>query len=259
MRTHQDCISLLRSCKQIYIGGSLFDESLEQKLLKNQVPISIGYGMTETGPLISYSVTKEYKQGTCGKIVEGMSCRISPAGEILVRGENVMLGYYKDPEATARKIDADDWLHTGDAGYMDEDGYLYVTGRIGQDMIVLPNGENIHPEDIESKINALPEVEESLVLARDGHLVALIRLKGSQLRERRRLACRSSQGTQVSPPAADMGFSSVSQKSSKEYRLHILRTINPQLPLYSQLYDIEFLDKPLARTAKQTIKRYLYK
>ena len=133
-----------------------------------------------------------------------------------------MLGYYKDPEATARKIDKDGWLHTGDRGHLDKDGYLYVEGRLEQDMIVLPNGENIHPEDIERKINALPQVKESIVLARDGKLVAIV--------------------------VADT-----------DVRRHVLRTVNPELPLYSQLYDVEITDKPLQKTEKQTLKRYLYK
>ena len=235
IRTHQDWIFLLRTCKQIYIGGSIFDEEVENQLLTNNIPISIGYGQTETGPLISYSITAEYKQGTCGKIVEGMQAKFSPEGEILVKGENVMLGYYKNPEATVQKIDKDGWLHTGDAGYMDEDGYLYVTGRIGQDMIVLPNGENIHPEDIENKLNALPEIKESIVIAREGRLVALVVLEqGTKNKEQRPLTL-------------------------KEQRHAILRAINPQLPDYSQLYSIDFIDQPLERTAKQTIKRYLYK
>ena len=222
VKFNRDSIIFLRECKQIYVGGSLFDQQLEKELLSSHVPISIGYGMTETGPLISYSICSEYKPGTCGRIVEGMTVRIAPSSEILVKGENVMLGYYKDPEATARKIDKDGWLHTGDKGHLDEDGYLYVEGRLEQDMIVLPNGENIHPEDIERKINALPEVKESIVLARDGKLVAIV--------------------------VADT-----------DIRRHVLRTINQELPLYSQLYDVEITDVPLQKTAKQTLKRYLYK
>lgn len=140
-----------------------------------------------------------------------------------------MLGYYKDPEATAAKIDSDGWLHTGDKGHLDEDGYLYVEGRLEQDIIVLPNGENIRPDHIESLINALPEVSESLVLARDGHLVAIV--------------------VPSSPLALGEG---------KGVRLSILRAVNPQLPLFSQLYDVEITDTPLARTEKQTLKRYLY-
>ena len=210
--------------------------------MAEKVPISIGYGMTETGPLISYSVCSEYKFGTCGKIVSGMNCRISPAGEILVKGENVMLGYYKDPEATARKIDSDGWLHTGDKGHLDEDGYLYVEGRLEQDIIVLPNGENIRPDNIESLINALPEVSESIVLARDGHLVAIV-VPSSETSETRETSASSE--------------SSASSPSSSHRRM-ILRAVNPSLPLFSQLYDVEITDQPLARTEKQTLKRYLY-
>ena len=137
-----------------------------------------------------------------------------------------MLGYYKDPEATAQKIDKDGWLHTGDKGHLDEDGYLYVEGRLEQDVIVLPNGENIRPDNIEALINALPEVKESIVLARDGKLVAIV--------------------------VSD-------QPSAGSLRRNVLRTVNPQLPLFSQLYDAEITNQPLQRTEKQTIKRYLYK
>lgn len=209
-------------CAQIHIGGSVADNHVVEDLRAHHIPLSVGYGTTETAPLISDSQSPEYRLFSSGKIVDGMIARIAPNGEILVKGENVMLGYYKDPEATARKIDQDGWLHTGDRGHLDEDGYLYVEGRLEQDMIVLPNGENIHPEDIERKINALTEVKESIVLARDGKLVAIV--------------------------VADA-----------DVRRHILRTINPELPLYSQLYDVEITDTPLQKTEKQTIKRYLYK
>ena len=251
IKAHRDCISLLKDCKQIYIGGSLFDKDLEDELLNAKVPISIGYGQTETGPLISYSVSADYKAGTCGRIVEGMTARIAPTGEILVKGENVMLGYYKDPEATARKIDSDGWLHTGDKGHLDEDGYLYVEGRLEQDIIVLPNGENIRPDNIESLINALPEVSESIVLARNGHLVALVvPATPSSVSSASSVTSASSASSETSETSASSPSSSLRRK--------ILRTVNPSLPLFSQLYDVEITDQPLARTEKQTLKRYLY-
>ncbi len=238
MDSHADCIELmLRSVQQMYIGGALFDKVQEKQLYAAGVPISIGYGMTETGPLISYSIHPLYRPNTCGKIVSGMTARISPAGEILVKGENVMLGYYKDPEATAAKIDSDGWLHTGDKGHLDEDGYLYVEGRLEQDIIVLPNGENIRPDNIESLINALPEVSESIVLSRDGKLVAIV-VPSSESKE--------TSETRASSPSSSL-------------RRTILRAINPSLPLFSQLYDIEITDTPLQKTEKQTLKRYLYK
>lgn len=213
--------------KEVIMSGALLKEEEIQYLLNLDIPFSTAYGMTEA-PITAFSLSHEYRLGTAGIITKGLQVRISPSGEILVKGENVMLGYYKDPEATARKIDSDGWLHTGDKGHLDEDGYLYVEGRLEQDIIVLPNGENIRPDNIESLINALPEVSESIVLARDGRLVAIAVLSSPSLQGRDRV------------------------------RLSILRTVNPQLPLFSQLYDVEITDQPLARTEKQTIKRYLY-
>lgn len=229
---HFGDLSILGKCQQIYVGGAKLDDALYEELRKADIHCSMGYGLTETGP-ISWSIYYEYKKGTCGRIAKGLIFKISPAGEILVKGENVMLGYYKDPEATARKIDAEGWLHTGDKGHLDEDGYLYVEGRLEQDMIVLPNGENIHPEDIERKINALPEVSESIVFARDCKLVAIVVPSIIENRE--------------------------SKIGTDALRRHVLRTINPELPLYSQLYDVEITDVPLQKTEKQTIKRYLYR
>ena len=224
----QQCNKFL---KYAIAGGAIIASSTLEKLLKSKFPLTIGYGQTEASPLISISSPWNYRKGSCGQIIEGSKARISPAGEILVKGENVMLGYYKDPEATARKIDSDGWLHTGDKGHLDEDGYLYVEGRLEQDIIVLPNGENIRPDNIESLINALPEVSESIVLARDGKLVAIVVVKNL-------------------PPSLE---------GRAGERLSILRAVNPQLPLFSQLYDVEISDTPLQRTEKQTIKRYLYK
>ncbi len=217
------------SIKQIFTGSARIDSNVEKKLLDLNASFTNSYGLTEAGQLVALSVVDRYRISSVGEVLDGNKVAIAPNGEILVKGENVMLGYYKDPEATACKIDSDGWLHTGDKGHLDEDGYLYVEGRLEQDMIVLPNGENIHPEDIEQKINALPEVKESVVLARDGKLVALV---------------------------VPFSLSSISSMFRAE---QLLSLINPQLPLYSQLSGVEFLDKPLARTSKQSIKRYLYK
>ncbi len=209
------------------VSGAKLSQYEIQRVHDCGIPLSTAYGMTES-PMIAIAYSHEYRTGTAGIITKHTTARISPAGEILVKGENVMLGYYKDPEATAAKIDSDGWLHTGDKGHLDEDGYLYVEGRLEQDIIVLPNGENIRPDNIESLINALPEVSESIVLARDGKLVAIAVLSSPSLQVWDRV------------------------------RLSILRAVNPQLPLFSQLYDVEITDQPLARTEKQTLKRYLY-
>lgn len=224
--------------EKVFVAGAELSKDTEIKLMSIQFPLLKGYGATECSPSIANSITCEQKIGSVGKPVSRTMIKIAFNGEILVKGENVMLGYYKDPEATARKIDTDGWLHTGDKGHLDEEGYLYVEGRLEQDMIVLPNGENIHPEDIERKINALPEVSESIVLARDGKLVAIV---------------VSSSSSSVSIESRE------SSPSSPILRRKILRAINPELPLYSQLYDVEITETPLQRTEKQTLKRYLYK
>ncbi len=216
----------------IIVGGASLSLHSVKLLRAKGFPITCGYGTTESTASISMVVHSQYRVGSSGKICDALSCRISPAGEILVKGENVMLGYYKDPEATAAKIDKDGWLHTGDKGHLDEDGYLYVEGRLEQDIIVLPNGENIRPDNIEALINALPEVSESIVLARDGHLVAIVVPKISNVK---------------------------SQITNTDLRRMIMRNVNPQLPLFSQLYDVEISETPLQKTEKQTIKRYLYK
>ena len=233
------------------VGGAELKKDTEHYLQQNNIGIAVGYGSTECGTRITLATPQEYRSGSVGKIVNGLELKISPAGEILVKGENVMLGYYKDPEATAAKIDKDGWLHTGDKGHLDEDGYLYVEGRLEQDIIVLPNGENIRPDHIESLINALPEVSESIVLARDGHLVAIVvPATPSSVSSASSVTSASSASSESSETRASSPSSSLRRK--------ILRTVNPSLPLFSQLYDVEITDQPLARTEKQTLKRYLY-
>jgi len=222
------------SVQLVIAGAKLAKEDENAIIFNSKIFLSIGYGNTELG-IISFSPYKAHRSQSCGKIVSGMTVHIASNGEILVKGENVMHGYYKDPEATAQKIDKDGWLHTGDKGHLDEDGYLYVEGRLEQDFIVLPNGENIHPDNIEFLINALPEVSESIVLARDGKLVAIVVPKSPISN----LQCPMSNNTNL--------------------KLNVLHQINPQLPLFSQLYDVEITDVPLQRTEKQTLKRYLYK
>lgn len=228
-------------------GGAVISQETIDKLMELKFPLTIGYGQTEAAPLTSISSPWRYKKGSCGQVIKSAKVCIAENGEILVKGENVMLGYYKDPEATAQKIDKDGWLHTGDKGYLDEEGYLYVEGRLNQDMIVLPNGENINPEEIENKINALPEVKESIVLERGGHLVAIVvpssfPFTGEEL-------------CSIERPVDGRR----TMQEVRSLRRHILRAINPQLPLFCQLYDLELTEQPLARTEKQTLKRYLYK
>lgn len=209
--------------RHIISGGSNLSDELEMSIRESGLNLTVGYGTTETSPLISHSGIDEYKPYTVGKIVSGMEARISDEGEIMVRGENVMLGYYKNPEATRRKIGPDGWMHTGDRGFLDPDGNLHVNGRLEDDMIVLPSGENIHPQNIESLLNGIEGVTESVVLERNGSLVALV-------------------------------YSASNSRPSD-----ILPLINGRLPFYSQLKDIEFVSEPFQKTGKGVIKRYLYR
>ena len=227
-------------------GGAAVNTNIEKIFRRIHFPFVVGYGMTEAGPLICYDEWYDEVLGCCGKVVDFCELRIQNngeenlPGEILFRGDHLMLGYYKQSDYTAHKMDSEGWFHTSDVGYMDKCGRLFITGRLEQDIIVLPNGENIRPDHIESLINALPEVSESIVLARDGKLVSIV-VPSSESSE-----SRETSETRASSPSSSL-------------RRIILRNVNPQLPLYSQLYDVEITDTPLARTEKQTIKRYLYK
>lgn len=226
-------------------GGAAVNTNIEKIFRRIHFPFVVGYGMTEAGPLICYDEWYDEVLGCCGKVVDFCELKIqnngeeNHPGEILFRGDHLMLGYYKQSDYTAHKMDSEGWFHTGDVGYMDKCGRLFITGRMEQDIIVLPNGENIRPDNIESLINALPEVSESIVLARDGKLVAIV-VPSSESRE-----TSETSETRASSPSSSL-------------RRKILRAVNPQLPLFSQLYDVEITDQPLARTEKQTLKRYLY-
>jgi len=166
--------------QEVVIGGAAFNREAEQFFRRIGFDLANGYGMTECGPLISYSVVRDGPPlGSVGRVIPYLECRVDVTdpehgvGEILVRGENVMLGYYKDPETTRATIDADGWLHTGALGRLDADGFLFLTGR-SKNMILSPSGQNVYPEEIEARLNELPYVQESLVMERDGKICALI-------------------------------------------------------------------------------------
>ena len=164
---------------EVVIGGAPLNQEVELFFNKIKFPFSIGYGMTECGPLISYAKWDKTKLGSAGKIVDTMEVTIdSPdpyteVGEILVRGENVMLGYYKNPDTTAAALDKDGWLHTGDLGIIDKENFIYIKGR-SKSMILGPSGQNIYPEEIEAKLNNLSYVMESVVVEKDFKLYALV-------------------------------------------------------------------------------------
>ena len=225
---------------EIIIGGAPFNAEVEAFLKKIGFPYTIAYGMTECGPIICSSRWDTLKLASCGKATTRMEVRIdSPdpkthAGEIVCRGANMMLGYYKNPEATAQIIDVNGWLHTGDLGVMDEEGYVTVRGR-SKNMLLTSSGQNIYPEEIESKLNNMPYVAESLIVLQHDKLVALIY------------------------PDFDDAFAHGLQQNDIQKAMEVNRVeLNQQLPNYCQISKIKIHFEEFEKTAKKSIKRYMY-
>ena len=225
---------------EIIIGGAPFNAEVEAFLKKIGFPYTIAYGMTECGPIICSSRWETLKLASCGKATSRMEVRIdSPdpethAGEIVCRGMNMMLGYYKNPEATAQIIDANGWLHTGDLGTLDEEGYVTVRGR-SKNLLLTSSGQNIYPEEIESKLNNMPYVSESLIVLQKEKLVALIY------------------------PDFDDAFAHGLQQTDIQKVMEQNRIeLNQQLPNYSQISKIKIHFEEFEKTAKKSIKRFMY-
>ena len=225
---------------EVIIGGAAFNKEVEAFFKKMNFPFTVGYGMTECAPIITYSDWKTEKLYSCGEIVPNMEMKIdSPdpqniPGELLVRGANVFLGYYKNPEATKEALDEDGWLHTGDMGIIDADGSLFLRGR-SKCMILGPSGQNIYPEEIEAALDVRPYFVESLVIEDDGGLTALVY------------------------PDFDQGAKDgMNQKEFAKYLKSTLPDINKDLPNYAKLKNIEIMSEAFERTPKKSIKRYLY-
>lgn len=225
---------------EIIIGGAPFNAEVEAFLKKIGFPYTIAYGMTECGPIICSSRWDTLKLASCGKATTRMEVRIdSPdpkthAGEIVCRGANMMLGYYKNPEATAQIIDVNGWLHTGDLGVMDEEGYVTVRGR-SKNMLLTSSGQNIYPEEIESKLNNMPYVAESLIVLQHDKLVALIY------------------------PDFDDAFAHGLQQNDIQKAMEVNRVeLNQQLPNYCQISKIKIHFEEFEKTAKKSIKRFMY-
>ena len=226
---------------QVMTGGAALNQEIEQFLKSIDFPITSGYGATECAPLITYSDWHQFVPGSCGTPVKHMEVKIlspDPAripGEIVARGVNVMLGYYKNPEATAEVLDADGWYHTGDLATMSADGHVFIRGRI-KNMLLGANGQNVYPEEIEDKLNNMAMVSESLILQRGDKFVALV--------------------VPDKEEAQTMNFTtddivSVMEQNRKE--------LNLQLPPFCQLSAIEIHEEDFAKTPNKSIKRYLYK
>ncbi|GAK51920.1 AMP-dependent synthetase and ligase [Candidatus Moduliflexus flocculans] len=225
---------------EIVIGGAALNQEVEQffKLIKFRV--TVGYGMTECGPLISYAPWNQHRPQSSGKTINFLEATIDSedprqiAGDILVKGENVMIGYYKDPDATRNTFVREQWLNTGDIGTIDEDGFIYIKGR-SKNMILGASGQNIYPEEIEALLNNLPFVQESLVLEKQGKLFAL-----------------------VFPDFDAADAKGVSEAQLPDRMEANRRELNKRLPAYCAVSKIELYPKEFEKTPTRKIKRFLY-
>ena len=226
---------------EIIVGGAAFNQEIELFLKSINFPYTVGYGMTECGPIIAYEDWKKFKMGSCGKAAPRMELKIASAdpqnivGEIQCRGENVMMGYYKNPEATKEVMTEDGWLRTGDLGVIDAEGNLTIKGR-SKNMLLGPSGQNIYPEEIEDKLNNMPFVTESLIIQQsDNKLVALVY------------------------PEFDVAFGQGLDEKGIEKAMEANRVaLNAELPAYSQISGVKIFHEEFEKTPKKSIKRFMY-
>ena len=225
---------------EIVIGGAPLNKEVESFFRKIKFPFTIGYGMTECGPLISYETWNTFRPSSAGRLVDRMEVRIDSkdprheVGEILVRGTNVMMGYYKNEKATSDAIDGDGWLHTGDLGIVDADNFIYIRGRC-KNMLLGPSGQNIYPEEMEAKLCNYPYVLECVITEREGKMVAFVYADPEMI--------------EAEKPDAVM---------LKEIMADNCKQVNKILPKFAQLSSIILVEKEFEKTPKRNIKRYLY-
>jgi len=226
--------------RELVIGGAPFNAQAERFFKKMNFPFTVGYGMTECGPLISYASWRTTQLGASGRVVDELEVRIDPettsghSGEILLRGNHVMLGYYKNEEATKAVIDASGWLHTGDLGIIDRKGNIYIKGR-SKSMILGPSGKNIYPEEIEAMLNNRFMVMESLVTAREHRLIALIY-----------------------PDSDAMQLAGCTPEHLPKIFKEYIHELNHHVPKYMRVADFEIVPGEFEKTPKKSIKRFLY-
>lgn len=226
---------------EIIVGGAAFNQEVEQFLKRIGFPYTVGYGATECAPIICYADYHDFAPGSCGKPVVHMEVKIdSPdpenvPGEILARGLNVMLGYYKNEEATAQTLDSEGWYHTGDLGTMDADGNVYIKGR-SKDMLLGANGQNIYPEEIEDRLNSMAMVNECVVVQRGEKLVGL-----------------------VYPDFDEAATMRLNESDLEGIMEQNRQELNSTQPAYCKLAAIEIVKEEFEKTPKKSIKRYLYK
>ncbi len=226
---------------EVIVGGAPLNQEIEAFLQSIDFPVTVGYGTTECAPLISYSDYHDFVPGSCGTPLPSMEVKIlSPdpqhiEGEIVTRGTNVMMGYYKNEEATHQALDKDGWYHTGDLATMSADGHIFIRGRL-KNMLLGANGQNVYPEEIEDKLNSMALVSESIIVQRGDKLVALVHPDMDE--------------------AKSMGFSDEDLQNIMEQNR---QELNSQLPVYSKLQALELMEEEFQKTPKKSIKRYLYK
>jgi long-chain acyl-CoA synthetase len=225
---------------EIVIGGAPLNHEVEAFFRKIKFPFTIGYGMTECGPLISYEPWTGFRSSSAGRLVDRMEVRIDSkdpykeVGEILVKGTNVMMGYYKNEKATSDAIDSEGWLHTGDLGIIDADKFIYIRGRC-KNMLLGPSGQNIYPEELEAKLNNYPFVQECVITEREGKMVAF-----------------------VYPDPEMIEAEKIDATRLKEIMAENCKQVNREFPKFAQLGSILLVDKEFEKTPKRNIKRYLY-
>lgn len=227
---------------EIVIGGAALNAEVENFLRKIDFPFTVGYGMTECGPLISYIPWPQNKFAAVGKLMDTLEIRIDSSvtdskdgsGEIQVKGENVMSGYYKNEEATKAAIDKEGWLHTGDMGIIDEKGFIFIKGRY-KDMLLGPSGQNIYPEEIEARLNNMPFIGESLVIEKEKKLVAL-----------------------VYPDLEAVDEAKLDQQALQKKMEENRKVLNEQIPVYSRITKIDLYPGEFEKTPTKKIKRFLY-
>jgi len=226
--------------REVVLGGAALNSDVELFLNKIGFNYSVGYGMTECGPLISYANWDKTKFSSSGKLVDTLEVKIdsndpyNKIGEIMVRGENVMYGYYKNIEATEQSIDKDGWLRTGDLGLIDKENFVYIKGR-NKSVILGPSGENIYPEEIEVKLNNMPYVQESVIVEKEGNLIAL-----------------------VYPDLELVDRENISESRLSEIMENTKKEVNQTLAKYMQISKIKIYPEEFAKTPKRSIKRFLY-
>ncbi len=225
---------------EIIVGGAAFNQEVEQFLQQIGFPYTVGYGATECAPIICYADYTEFVPGSCGKAVVNMEVKIDSAdpenvpGEILARGMNVMLGYYKNEEATRTTLDAEGWYHTGDLGTMDANGNVFIKGR-SKNMLLGANGQNIYPEEIEDKLNSMAMVSESIVIQKGDKLVGL-----------------------VHPDYDEAKTMNLTNDDLQEVMEQNRQELNAVMPAYCKLSAIRIQEEEFEKTPKKSIKRYLY-